>query len=210
MTKKRLGALLIGVPVLMAPDWPGCADCGDLRVSDIEVFGSGDAVKARFEIENAGEQSTDGFYVDAWVNPEVWPSAGSYGDAYTWFAGLSPGERRSFVLPLPRVLEPAPIPAEPAPIPADLIWLGELVVRVDSDGWVNEANEWNNYAAVQVGHATKSVGDWKFRLTTDFVETSDSDDAEGPATCFVDTGVPFVLAELPASSLPTGGFAACK
>jgi len=211
-------------PMLMAPDWPGCPDCANPDLAIITAVTSGTKTHAEVfvEVKNHGQTAATNFYVDAYVNQANWPGAGEYGGSYAWVSKLKPGEVIGFVLPIPRLLEPAPIPAdlsgttfyslgipsldeeaapliadEPAPIPA-------LVLRVDVDGWVKEAREGNNYLALAFDHNAIHHSSWKSVLTTKSAPCPSCgiSAVDSPALCVQSAFDPAWAAWIPEGAVP--------
>jgi hypothetical protein len=80
-------------------------------------------------VENYGDTSADGFYIDMWQGRTTAATIGMYSPRAAWIPGLGPDEW----------VQVTWIPSEP-----ELPWTGWFDVLVDSDCFISESREDNN------------------------------------------------------------------
>jgi len=124
--------VFVALPFLAAPYDPGCGVCFvNLAPYDITVKPYGQGSLVVVWIENQGDMSSPGFWVDVFVNHSEPPNLGDLSDHYVW----SHGARKNGVRAVAVYLELAP---------KELEWID---VIVDSTGLVSESVESDNMAA---------------------------------------------------------------
>ena len=104
----------------------------DLRVAGMTSSGDKSGISIKITLENAGDTTSPAFYIDAFQNPTTKPVSGMYGDEYAYIGPLKAGKSTSVLFDLDN------------PKPATAV-VRELTLLLDTDGWVAESQELNNF-----------------------------------------------------------------